>query len=295
LKKKLDSIKLKDVHNSSKVSATSLANFEFCPASYAIQQSFIIDKSTNEDKRLIGIDLHESLRLVKKTTGEKDEKKSYYGYDVLHNKLINKIKNCELIFSGHTQEKKFFINDERNYIGQPDYIFKDPKGKHFVVEEKFKYLNQYSDQGHSDYEKTKNEKNKIKTTFFSNHIVQIKSYIDYIKEYEIEYGVLIYWFYDLIDQLPHVHSVSLKVINRNDNNNLLESTFSDLQSFIDKGGIDFKSNLNVNKCTSCSVNKYCAHKTGNFKHLEFPYDKSKLKLTQIEFPEKLKKRESDEK
>ena len=208
----------------------------------------------------------------------------------MKNKKINKIKKCELLFYGHTNEKKYFVNEELEYIGQPDYIFKDPNGKLFVVEEKFKYLNKYANSENYDYDEIIKKRNRVKSTFHSNHIVQLQSYIDCIKDYDLEYGVLIYWFYDFYNDCPNVHSVSLKVINKNENQEILRNAFLSIKKFLKEQVIEFNDKINPNKCAACSVNKYCAHKTNNLTELKIPYNRYDLKLKYVEFPEDLKKR-----
>ncbi|MCC5906207.1 MAG: hypothetical protein JJU13_08380 [Balneolaceae bacterium] len=278
--------------NRSKISATDLSNFQFCPASYSLSKSFEIEFPTNEDERLAGIDLHEKLRLIDQPVPEYYEDYQYFSPKVMPNESIDKIRSCELIYSGHSDDYTTFKNEEKKYVGQPDYIFKDPNGDHFIVEEKYRYLNpgKFSDFNEKEYKKYLN---KIKYKFHKNHIVQIKSYIDYIKEYNIEYGVLIYWFYKLSenynrDIYPYVHDVSIKVIYNNEFEILLNRTHNKLLDFISNQRMRFPTPTNPNKCAACVVNKYCSHKTDNYNELKLPYDKNDIQLKYIPFPDELK-------
>lgn len=289
LKKNLNNIELLDYNFESKISATDLSSFDFCPASFSISKSFQIESFTSDDKRLAGISLHETLRLLNKKIPENHKESDLYTFSVLENEKIKKIKNCELIFAGHTDSKRFFENENKNFIGQPDYIFKDPNGKYFAVEEKFKFLSSYISPEDREDESILTSREKIKQTFFSNHIVQLQSYIDYIQEYNIEYGILIYWFYDFNGDFPNIHSVSLKIVNKKEYQTLLENTHRNLKAFIAEKSLDFLEKVNTNKCTACSVNKYCTHKTNNLSKLKLPYDKNDLILKPVEFPEELKK------
>ena len=79
-----------------------------------------------------------------------------------------------------------------NYVGKPDYIFKDPKNRHFVVEEKFHLRNSPQKISESNFAKTQD--------FFLNNILQIKSYLNYIEEYNLQYGILINWYYKIQEQ-----------------------------------------------------------------------------------------------
>ncbi|WP_299064802.1 PD-(D/E)XK nuclease family protein [uncultured Polaribacter sp.] len=295
IRKNLGSISLLKLNENSKISATDLSSFNFCPVSFSINKSFVIEHPTGEDKRIIGINFHETLRLIDKQIPKEYDESDFIEYDVRENNIIKKIKNCELIFSGHTKEKTVFENQSKNFIGQPDYIFKDPNGKYFVVEEKFKYLNSYYNPEDFQSEEIEKNRQKIKTTFFSNHIIQLASYLDFIKEYDFDYGVLIYWFYDFNDNRPFVHSVSTKIIKKSEYSPLLDKTLSNLNDFIENKEIDFKNKVNPNKCAACIVNKYCAHKTGELNILKIPYNRYDLKLKFVEFPEVLKKPKEDDK
>lgn len=289
IKKNLNLIKLKLINENSKISATDLSSFDFCPASYSISKSFEIEHPTNEDKRTIGINLHETLRLVDKKIPKQFEQSDFADYNVIENSSISKIKKCDLIFSGHSTDKSFFVNKEMNFIGQPDYIFKDPTGNYFAVEEKFKYLNSYESNDEYTADEIEKKRKRIMNNFFSNHIVQLTSYINYITEYDIKYGVLIYWFYDFNNDIPYVHNVSIKVVRKDEQSNLLERTKSSLVTFLENKTIDFSDKVNPNKCSACVVNKYCAHKTNELKTLTLPYNRYDLKLKFVTFPEELKK------
>ena len=140
IKKNLNDLNLK-VSDKNKITATDFASFNFCPASYSISKSFEIESGKHEIKKFLGAEFHETLRLIDNSIPESYKHNELYDSDILINEKINKIKNCELIFSGHTGENIVFLNKEEKYAGQPDYIFKDPNGNYFVVEEKFRFLN----------------------------------------------------------------------------------------------------------------------------------------------------------
>jgi len=288
LKKRFYQIKKKNIQNINTVTATDLSNFHFCPVSYSIEKSFYIEYPTNEDKRISGKELHENLRLVdriypseKITHPERTYPKEFT------NPKIEKIKNCKLIFAGHKNENHYFNNPTKSWKGQPDYIFRDPNGDFFAVEEKFKYLHNF------DFPIDKELYNyieRIKNTFYNNHIVQLLSYINYIKDYNIKYGVLLYWYYDIDIDIPFVHDARIKVI-KSENDQLLTETYESLINFISKKEMEFNINTNLSKCAACVVNKYCIHKTQLFNIVKFPYNKYDLKLKRVIFPEELKNKE----
>lgn len=304
IKKNLDILKTKTI-DKTEITATDIASFNFCPASYSIAKSFEIESDKNKIKKILGAEFHETLRLIDKSIPKNYSDKQLYDSDILENEKINKIKNCELIFSGHKEEKIVFTNNNENFVGQPDYIFKDPNGDYFVVEEKFKFLNiSYKNiENHALGNKIfylynpdlwkENEKIRIfKNSFFPNHILQVESYIQYIKEFDIKYGVLIYWFYDFhggkngipgFRNVAKVHSVKLKVIKKNDFLNLLNQTKNNIEKLISSRELEFNQEINPNKCAACSVNKYCGHKTNNIRELKLPYSKKHMELKKVEF------------
>ncbi len=304
IKKNLHELKIKKPDNDY-ITATDIASFNFCPASYAISRSFEIESDKNEIRKFLGAEFHETLRLIDKSIPDGYSDEQLYDPDILENEKVTKIKNCELIFSGHTTDMVLFKNEEENFVGQPDYIFKDPNGDFFVVEEKFKFLNVRHKEienhaiGMKDfYRKNPDlwEENETikrnKNSFFSNHILQVESYIQYIKEYPIKYGVLIYWYYDFhggknnvpgFGNVAKVHSVTVKVIKRNDHLSLLRETKNSITKLVSNEELEFDQKVNPIKCAACSVNKYCGHKTNNFKDLTMPYSKKYLELKKVGF------------
>src|SRR5690606_3949417 len=72
------------------ISASDLSSYAFCPASYAISKSFKIDYPTSEDKRLTGIDLHETLRLINKKIPFRLKESDVIADSVITNEKIKK-------------------------------------------------------------------------------------------------------------------------------------------------------------------------------------------------------------
>src|SRR5690554_2666269 len=68
IKKNVSSIKLKSFDDKTSISATDLGNYHYCPASFSISKSFIIEFPTGKIRRSIGKDFHEKLRLLQSPT-----------------------------------------------------------------------------------------------------------------------------------------------------------------------------------------------------------------------------------
>lgn len=263
--------KLENIELGKYTSATDLANFVFCNASYSISKTFEIKESPNKSKIDAGTELHEDLRII--------SEKKYFGFDddFISNftekqlQILKKIKSCKLIFKGHKEEKQIFKNKEKKFIGQPDYIFLDPNNDYFVVEEKYHYHQNYD----SDNEiiKFSSDKKYATKDFFPNHLIQLQSYIDYILEYNIKYGLLINWYYHINKNgQMYIHDFTYKILRKNTNTEFLEGTLLAVENFKNTKTMLINNDINLNKCFNCSVKFYCTHKTDNKKPVQFPYN-----------------------
>jgi CRISPR/Cas system-associated exonuclease Cas4 (RecB family) len=274
----------KKINTNNLISATDLANFTYCPASYSIGKTFETDMVRSAE---IGSNFHAQNRLIKWLKPVSESQILAETEDNQHERVLiedenNKyffddIRFSELIYSGHNNnEQKYFINKKGNFVGQPDYVFQNSKGEKFIVEEKFKF-----------------KKADNFETFFNNHKVQLASYIYGLDKFEANYGYLIYWNYNFDYKTQKANIVECKVlkISKSDQvRSFLIDTFNSLNIFIKNKKQDFNSeNLNPKKCANCVVNRFCGHKTGRFNDLEVPYNDRYLKLESIPFPEELKK------
>ncbi|SFW85376.1 hypothetical protein SAMN05661012_05724 [Chitinophaga sancti] len=299
LKKSPKAIKLAKQKTS--FSATDIANYEYCPASFAISNSFIIEQPSGEEFTETGKIMHEQL-LAAKTTWQEE-----YGVDFSSNDLDGSpFRSSRLIFSGHQDQDRKFVNG--NWVGVPDYIFQDKENNYFVVEEKFHYKRDpaknegfvgndsqcgliYDELAAKEAMNEQEQWSKYKGYFFSNHIVQVVSYIKNLLDYPIKYGYLLYWYYDKNNDEPYIHKVVGKLINLNDQTEALyNNAVNGVQQLKQNGSSPFQvDRLNMRKCAGCVVNKYCGHKTKRYSNLTFPYEPSFLNLFFATFPDELRK------
>lgn len=296
------------------ISATDISNFTYCPVSYAISKTFELPKL---ETAILGTSQHEKqtlinyLRPFKVTqydctnpflvnTNEVEKTLSFNPLLNEDNQLFfDELSKSSIIFYGHDSKEsknKYFKSVNGNFVGQPDYIFKkDTSNDIFVVEEKFQFLPkdpsnfEYNNYSYEDEQKI--IKKRTNKTFFSNHINQLSSYIYGIGEYEIKYGYLVYWKYELDDGNPNIVACNVLRIDKTENGRKqIRETFINLKNLItNKGGI-FDINTRVPaKCASCVSNLLCGHKTGRFNSFSIPYSKDYLKIYFTPFPEELKK------
>jgi CRISPR/Cas system-associated exonuclease Cas4 (RecB family) len=272
-----------------RISASDLANFTYCPVGFSISNSFLIpDNQVSKT----GTKLHEQIGLVygfelydlfDKRGKEKKEDLEYHFNEFITpetESFFTDISNSECVFTGHHSffNNQFFINEQYNFIGQPDYIFQNSDGRYFVVEEKFKKDN-----------------NDSKGFFFSNHKVQLASYIHFLKEYNIDYGYLVYWYYSYENHYPEVKKCQVLLLERKESIlSYLMQKHSSLQQFIKKRFYNLpESDFNPKKCANCVYISYCGHKSRRKNQVTLPYQTGYLNLFPAELPEILKKEEED--
>lgn len=258
------------------ISATDLANFCFCPASFAISNTWEIEPNLLNVK---GKNYHEQAILFREMISEDVEK--IENTDPTVRAFFKDIKNSTRIFCGHDSPNQydFFKSKKGHYTGQPDYIFKNEQS-FFVVEEKFKFT--YGDSNQS--------------VFFENHKIQLNSYIHGLDHYNIDYGYLVYWHFNRDSDGGRNFNIKVLKLKKNKTASAyLNKIYSDVFNFKNEKKMPFDTkSLNPNKCASCACGRYCGHKTGRYDTLEFPYNEKYLKLYPATYPEILKKKNDDE-
>jgi len=247
------------------ISASDISQFIFCPVSYSINKSF--DILINKNKK-IGTLLHEKTRLIKKydqnfTQKIKIEQEGYI--NKLNKYFFDDLNNSTLIFSGHSSNNTREYYKNKNFVGQPDYIFKNSNNKYYVIEEKFRYIKD-GDTGR----------------FYKNHKMQVGSYIYGIKDYEIDYGYLLNWGYDY-DSEGKLFIASCEVLKINRNilfREELIKVYKKIKNFNATKILEFNvfEEVLTEKCINCSVAGICNHKYRYLSKLKIPYEFSRRNI-----------------
>lgn len=313
-------LKKKDRHKyrvaSKYISATDIANYTYCPVSYAISKTFEVEKL---QQTMEGTYLHESHLLTTGYEGlklnnyiDKDRKfgfiyrgEGFGGQDLeefvnqQNEEFFQELRNSIVVYQGHRPQDngKYFVSSKGKFIGQPDYIFKKEIDKsYFVVEEKFQLvpMDPTSFNINSKYTEKDIEAIRIKRhdkRFFDNHVNQLRSYIFGISECDVKVGYLIYWKYELNYGRTSIVSCNVLQINKDDiNREKLIAVYTNLKELINKGEGNFDANARSSvKCANCVVNPFCGHKTGQFNTYTLPYDTKYMKTKYVPFPQELKK------
>lgn len=296
---------LKKTSDKNHFNATDFSNFIFCPASFAINYSFVIEHPTGKKQTDIGIALHNKLNLIQKA--ENYQKTKQAESDIFRHPDILKILSSKVVYYAHNKEdKKSFFNEVNKVASDPDYIFIDENNEHFIVEEKYHYYkdprkatyeekwmewNGYIDTGVERDERIENWDNS-KLVFFRNHQIQVITYLKNIDNYTLKYGYLVYWYYDFdSDNEPYIHKVGVKrMVLDNYTEEFYNQTIHSIKIFVSENKQKFEvESINPNKCAGCVVNKYCGHKSKKYNELTFPYSLDYLRFFPVEFPEELKK------
>jgi len=236
-----------------------------------------------------GASLHEEHRLINNIKGIKVQegevtKPSYLDYK--NEAFFKDVRESKLIYSGHQENnkgQKYFINKDIGFIGQPDYIFKNPNGNHFIVEEKFKRFN------------------GKRTNHFKNHKIQLASYIYYLIEFKIDYGYLVYWIYDYQDYWIGDFQVSdlfikecivLEITRSAEMENKLTAILNNIKEFKKNETLNLDlEQLNPRKCAACVHNIICGHKNKRINKVSLPYSPNYFKLYPAVYPDILKKQD----
>lgn len=300
-KNKLYKIKFYD--GSNLITATDIANYTFCPVSYSISKS--ITFKTLESARIGEKKHNESIlkNILKK--GKFNDflrpnlsENSGLELDSNYSSLIKLLSTYEIIYSGHSDNDKIFKNLKGNYYGKPDFILKDKTtNKFIVIEEKYQFIpKEFQSYGGSTFydeleEKINSKRNS--TYFYDNHINQISSYLFGISEYELEFGILIYWKYEIQDNKQIVKKCIFKTVYKNEASRFnLNEIYKKIKAFkiIKEINYDAKQR-NPAKCANCVNSFLCGHKTGQFDKLQIPYSLDYLNLNQVEFVNNIKNEE----
>lgn len=260
-------------YNVNKVTLISdLGDFEFCPVSYSISETFNIpnnetwqkDEWLGEKKHLI----HRYSDFKKNKSFNEAFKDSTIQINQTLQNDFSKFFNSELLLNNYDGSNTTYYSNPTNTIrGVPDYVFKDQSGKSFVVIEKF----------------TKKTSEEI-TTAFSNDLVKIYGYINELTTLKLSYGFLIYWYWDLEDIHDDQGRVKKKIRvkaykifeikNTTQEKEHLRNTINKVQSFKQSKQFSVDGNRisHPNKCLNCSVVTHCCHKTGKFNLVRLPYN-----------------------
>ncbi|GAB6283111.1 MAG: hypothetical protein STSR0008_18670 [Ignavibacterium sp.] len=126
-------------------------------------------------------------------------------------------------------------------------------------------------------------------------IPKLLSYIYGISEYNIDYGYLVYWKYELYDKIPNIVSCNVLKINRtSENRTRLLKKYSEISQVIkNKGDYFDPQDRKASKCAGCANGLFCGHKTGKFNKYSLPYKANFLKLNFTPFPTEFKRQDNE--
>lgn len=256
--------------NYENISASELGDFVFCPASYALQKTMVVQKEAEteielswSEKQLL-VDRFETYK-IESGTNSAFSKEEIERLGEVPKEFEFILKSKILQESKKNKKPRIFFNQETKFSGVPDYWLEN--GIKYVVEEKF---TRYSD---------KKEDTQIE---FPNHRAEILGQIIELKELNAQKGFVIYWLWSF-EKVQYENRVStdyrLKGVRifpielTKQNIDFYEEKINELKAFNAAKILDFEaSTLIANKCINCSVTQFCHHKTGKMNELKLPYN-----------------------
>jgi hypothetical protein len=266
------------IFNPGKITLISdLSDFEFCPVSFAINQTYnVSSNATWEKDEWLGdkkhlIDRYNDFRRTKNIS-ETFKDSSIEITDKVRNDF-DEIFNSKIIINNYDGSSNTFYSNSTNTVrGNPDYVFENTSGKRFAVIEKF----------------TKRTSEGIATAF-NNDLIKLYGYVFELASLNIDFGYLIYWYWQ-IDSINDGNGIKkkirirtyriFKVENTAENKSRLATSLSRLNEFKRTGKFEVDGDRisHPNKCLNCSVVSYCNHKTGKFNIVKLPYDTTEVTL-----------------
>lgn len=267
-------------YNSSKTLLVSdLSHFTFCPASFAINETFEISGNTSWEKdewykeKKYLIDRHETYKssgsyrdCFKDTEIREGEKVEADFGEIFKSKIIevNINKNNASVYSDSGNTLK----------GSPDYLFEHPDGHRFIVTEKFSKIDS------ADYVNAP----------YKSDLIKHYAYLDKFESLNLSYGIFVTWYWEFIDigdsngnpkkKMKISKYRLVKVQSSTSNADYLNRVISEINKFksLKKFEVEGDRISKPSKCLNCSVMSYCNHKTGSFNTIELPYKISKLQM-----------------
>jgi cold shock CspA family protein len=245
LTKTLREDKRKEIH-----SATDLAGYSFCPASYVTLRLYEVSYEDNYEI-FNGTEQHEKRRLLSYVDEIRASEGSNVTTRIKSRPELIRIVDSELISSGHAGKPIIYFSKNRKLCGSPDYIFQDKDGVHFAVEEKFTFGKREG------------------RVLFENHRIQALTYLYGINDYEFSEVYVIYWYMTFEDNKSYVNDFEIFSVGKSENGKkLLLSVFESVESLNKNGTVNFSPNMvNYNKCIRCSAFSHCDFKKGTSEHL----------------------------
>ncbi len=244
----------KEVPQKTVHSATDLASFQYCPASYVLAATFDISMIDN-DSMFIGREEHKKIRLLSfKKRDEFIDQSRYYGDSNEYREFVSLIARSQCTFEGHSEDSNetiIFYSEKGKISMVPDYLFKCSETE-FIVEEKF----------------TTTEFDKI-SDLYLNHKIQALAYLYGMPNPNISGVFVVYWFYDLKNRKVS-NSRIFKIHKTEANKNQLLNIFESVEKLNRGEVVQLKtSDINVNKCVKCRAFSICKYKTGEYNSIKF--------------------------
>lgn len=252
----------KSINEEETPTVQDLAQFVFCPASYSVKRTFVIER--NQELQIVDDNespesyLLERITILKTPLEEiKEEAKEHFKmtYKIQFNDF-KKFIESNLIYNGYSDFGcQFKHNKEYNINGRPHLIFQNNNGERTLVIEKTTY------------------KKIIPDIVWENNQVQAFAYLYLFEDFNCTQAVVIYWRNTNDGRWNLDREYKMFNITKSDyNKELLINKLKLFNKLLEDKKIPFNSELvNPAKCFKCSCRNLCNHKSGLINDLLYPY------------------------
>ena len=234
------------------IAVSDLGSFSFCPASYAIKDTFELLEVPGAEE---GLEEHRDSDVVERLVGNilaAPEQVENPSLSVEAQMFYSDILRSRLVVRGRDKGQEPFYSPGGELCGLPDYVYELGDGSRFLVDERHTWRRIYGSP-------------------WDNHRIQAYGYMLGLKELRLAHGYIAYFRWDpknkgqVFDQ-PSIFYVDPSKKARDD----LARVYRQVRELRSGGHIRFWL-TNVSKCFSCSLRYYCRHKSGLLETLQLPY------------------------
>jgi len=269
----------KNIFNPEKITLVSdLGDFEFCPVSFAIRETFEISSNSSWEKDEWHGDKKTLVERYDAFSKNENFDDAFEDTDIDVTDIVKKDFE-EILFSflihssTNPKSQKYFFNLNQSLIGNPDYVFQTPNDKRFVLIEKFTKGNY-----------------KYSSLPFQNDLAKLYAYMHEMVDLKLDYGILLYWFWEFSDITDSQGKPKKKIRVKSYQIFKFEKTDANLETHLNLfkrvNGFKDKAEMKIEgqkisvpaKCLNCSVVSYCNHKTGNYNVIKIPYEINELQI-----------------
>lgn len=236
------------------IAISYLSAFAFCPASYAIKETYNILQFPGVEE---GLEEHRNSNTIEQLIEHiKTTQREFDSHQLspLENIFYSDVLNSDIVVKGRDQRQQPFFSPKRELVGLPDYVFRRQDGSQFHVDERHTW------------------NSRIEVPWY-DHTVQAYGYLYGLKQLNLTNSYILYFKWDHENHRRDFGRPTIFIIERSDlAYTELVQIYRSVKNLRCGQTLEFRTDIiNTNKCFACSVRYYCNHKNGLLNTLRFPY------------------------